>query len=95
MSNLDVIKAARQAAIIATGEVLKRMGLEPEFISYSDIKKLYGRKLADNARRSETIEWFPGPRKGQGNMAFCKRSAFREFLFDKCEDVKKSFSIIN
>jgi hypothetical protein len=75
---------------------LEKVGIEPEIITYSQIKKLYGRKLADDARKSENIEWFPGPKKGQGNMAFCKRSEFREYLFsNEKEKVEKSFSIIN
>jgi hypothetical protein len=92
-----IIKAARQAAIMAVGEVLQKTGVEPELITYSEIKKLYGRKLADDARCSELIEWYPGPKKGSGNMAFCKRSEFREFLFSTEREIRieKSFSIIN
>ena len=95
--NREIIKAARQAAIAAVGEVLEKTGLEPELITYSEIKKLYGRKMAEDARRSELIEWFPGPRKGNGNMAFCKRSEFREYLFRTERDtgIERSFSIIN
>lgn len=96
MSDGTVIKAARQAAIAAVGEILEKTGLEPELITYSEIKKLYGRKLADDARMSESIEWFPGPKKGNGNMAFCKRSEFREYLFsNEKTGIDKSFSIIN
>ena len=92
----NIIKAARQAALAAVGEVLDRAGMEPELITYSEIKRLYGRKMAERARMSENIEWFPGPNKGSGNMAFCKREEFREFLFDiEREDlVEQSFSII-
>jgi len=96
MSDGAVIKAARQAAIAAVGEILEKTGLEPELITYSEIKKLYGRKLADDARTSENIEWFPGPKKGNGNMAFCRRSEFREYLFsNEKKGIDKSFSIIN
>lgn len=96
-TNSEIIRAARQAAIAAVGEVLARTGAEPELITYGEIRKLYGRKMADNARASEDIEWYPGPRKGVGNISYCKRSEFREYLFNKNRDsdISKSFSIIN
>ncbi|NQU86976.1 MAG: hypothetical protein HQ541_14565 [Mariniphaga sp.] len=83
MPNSDLIKIARDAAIIAVGETLISAGIEPEIITLSEMKKLYGRKLAGNARISEDIEWFAGARKGSGNMAYCKRTEFRRFLFGK------------
>ena len=96
MSDSRIIKVARQTALATVGEVLQKAGLEPELITYSEIRKLYGRKLADKARNSMDIEWYPGPRKGNGNMVFCKRSEFREYLFNHDEKgVEKSFSIIN
>lgn len=90
-----VIKAARQAALAAIGEFIQKTGMEPELITYSEIKKLYGNKMAVKARNAESIEWFPGPRKGSGNMAFCKREEFREYLFDMGREdlIEQSFNI--
>jgi len=63
-----IVKAARQAALATVGELLAKTGIEPEYITFREIKKLYGRKMAERARMAENIEWFPGYKKGSGRI---------------------------
>jgi len=74
---------ATQIAYATTEKVLMDLKLIPEIITLSEIKKLYGRKLAERARMSEDIEWFPMSPKGNGFSVYCKRSEFTDFLFDR------------
>lgn len=71
------------AAKAAAEKVLMDLKLMPEIITYSEIKRLYGRRFAEKARWSEQIEWYPLSPKGEGYSVYCKRSEFTDFLFDE------------
>jgi hypothetical protein len=75
--------SAYQIAQVAAEKVLMELNIVPEIITYSQIRKLYGKKLAEKARISEDIEWFPMSPKGTGVAVYCKKSEFTEFLFDR------------
>lgn len=71
-----------QVVYAAVEKVLMDMKIIPEFITFSEVRKLYGKKFADRARMSEDIEWFPHSPKGQGYAVYCKRSEFTDYLFE-------------
>lgn len=73
----------------ATEKVLMDLKLMPETITYSEIKRLYGKKFAERARMSEKIEWFPLAPKGQGFAVYCRRSEFTDFLFDEDSSINQ------
>lgn len=69
-------------SIITANKILTQTGLIKEVISFAEIKKLYGRSIAEEAYKAPNTEinWFIRSRKGQGVAKYCQMSEFQRWL---------------
>ena len=80
LSYSQISNLVRNAVDKGVTDALMRCDLISSIITYAEIKKLYGPKMANDARMSRYIKWFP---KGTGTTsgAYCNRSEFLDYLF--------------
>lgn len=74
MSEEQLTNAMARAAEYAVSRTIERLCKAPIIISYKEVKALYGKKLADEARLALSIDWVPYTGKDRDGC-YCKREA--------------------
>lgn len=69
-------------ALIQTGTIATT-------ITLADVKKLHGKKIAYESRKSLKVKWMPVGSGGRSSGVYCLRSEFEKFLFERKFDFNK------
>ena len=70
----------KMAADKGATEALTRCDVIKSIITLAEIRRAYGHKMANDARMSKYIKWFPNG-KGTTSGVYCRRKEFMDYLF--------------
>ena len=72
-----------QAATHGATRALEQSGVISNTITLAEVKAKHGKRLANEARKSQNIKWIPVGSGGRTSGVFCKREDFDRFRFEK------------